>query len=194
MVGSQAAANETAGAITKIQSSANESKDADQEVAMSLPVSPLAGTSWRLVAFRSMDDATGTVHPDDPSLYAMRLNSDGTATMRLNCNRASGTWSAEPSGNDASGRFEFGPLAGKRALCPPPSLDEKFLAQAKFIRSYLLRDGRLYLSLMADGGIYAAWEWLVQIKTPEANIRVDLMVIWPVLAFLSAWALFRAFR
>ena len=43
-------------------------------------------------------------------------------------------------------------------------------------------------------GLYAAWEWLVQIKTPEANIRVDLLVIWPVLAILSAWALFRAFR
>ena len=26
-----------------------------------------------------------------------------------------------------------------------------------FVRSYLLKDGRLYLSLMADGGIYA-WE------------------------------------
>lgn len=43
-------------------------------------------------------------------------------------------------------------------------------------------------------GLYAAWEWLVQVKTPEANIRADLLVIWPVLAILSAWALFRAFR
>ncbi len=43
-------------------------------------------------------------------------------------------------------------------------------------------------------GVYAAWEWLVQIKTPEANIRVDLLVMWPVLAIHSAWALFRAFR
>ena len=42
--------------------------------------------------------------------------------------------------------------------------------------------------------LYAAWEWLVQVRTPEANIRVDLLVIWPVLALLSAWALFRAFR
>ena len=118
---------------------------------------PLAGTSWRLVEFQSMDDATGTVRPEDPSLYTMRLNSDGTVTMRLNCNRASGTWSAEPSGNGVSGRFEFGPLAGTRALCPPPSLDERISAQAKFIRSYLLKEGKLYLSLMADGGIYA-WE------------------------------------
>jgi hypothetical protein len=42
--------------------------------------------------------------------------------------------------------------------------------------------------------LYAAWEWLVMTKTPEADIRVDLLVIWPVLAFLSMWALFRAVR
>ena len=42
--------------------------------------------------------------------------------------------------------------------------------------------------------LYAVWEWLVQIKTPEANIRVDLLVIWPALAILSAWALFRSTR
>jgi heat shock protein HslJ len=157
LVGSRAAADETAGALTKIQSSANESNDAEQKATTSSSGNPLAGTGWRLVEFQSMDDATGTVRPDDPSLYTMRLNSDGTVTMRLNCNRASGTWSAEPSGNGASGRFEFGPLAGTRALCPPPSLDESIVAQARFIRSYLLKDGRLYLSLMADGGIYA-WE------------------------------------
>jgi hypothetical protein len=38
----------------------------------------------------------------------------------------------------------------------------------------------------------AAWEWLVRVRTPEANVRVDLVLIWPVLAILSAWALFRA--
>jgi hypothetical protein len=43
-------------------------------------------------------------------------------------------------------------------------------------------------------GVYAAWEWLVLIKTPEANIRVDLLLLWPVLAILTVWALYRAFR
>ena len=42
--------------------------------------------------------------------------------------------------------------------------------------------------------LYATWEWLVQVRTPEANIRVDLLVIWPVLAIRSAWALFRSLR
>lgn len=117
----------------------------------------LAGTAWRLVEFQSMDDATGIVHPDNSSLYTMRLHSDGTVNMRLNCNLANGSWSAVPSSDASSGRFEFGPLAMTRALCPPPSMDVSIAAQAQFIRSYLLRDGRLYLSLMADGGIYA-WE------------------------------------
>ncbi len=118
---------------------------------------PLAGTAWRLVEFQSMDDAVGTARPEDPSLYTMRLNADGTVDMRLNCNRANGPWSAEPSADPSNGRFELGPLAATRALCPPPSLDEQIAAQSEYIRGYLLKDGRLYLSLMADGGIYA-WE------------------------------------
>jgi heat shock protein HslJ len=123
----------------------------------SKPVSALADTRWRLVEFQSMDDAQGTTRPRDRSLYTMRLNGDGTVAMRLDCNRATGTWSAEPSGDGTSGRFEFGPLAATRALCPPPNMEESIMRQAGHIRSYLLQDGRLYLSLMADGGIYA-WE------------------------------------
>jgi hypothetical protein len=36
---------------------------------------------------------------------------------------------------------------------------------------------------------YAAWEWLVLAKTPEADIRVDLLLIWPLIgiATLRAW-------
>jgi heat shock protein HslJ len=83
------------------------------------------GTAWRLVEIQSMDDAVGTFRPDDPSLYTLRLNSDGTAAMRLNCNRATGTWTADASGDGKSGRFEFGSLATTHALCPPTSLDEK---------------------------------------------------------------------
>jgi len=38
------------------------------------------------------------------------------------------------------------------------------------------------------------WEWLVLVATPEANIRFDLLLIWPVLAIVSIWALFRILR
>ena len=41
---------------------------------------------------------------------------------------------------------------------------------------------------------YAAWEWLVLLKTPEANIRVDLLMIWPLLMLTTIWAAVSAFR
>jgi len=41
---------------------------------------------------------------------------------------------------------------------------------------------------------YAGWEWLVVTRTPDANIRVDLLLIWPVLGLATAWALWRAAR
>ena len=119
---------------------------------------PLSGTAWRLIEIQSMDDAVGSTGVADPSLYTMRLNADGSVALRLNCNSATGTWSAEAAGSDpSSGRFEFGPLAATMALCPPPSLDEQVTKQAPYFRSYLLNEGRLYLSLMADGGIFV-WE------------------------------------
>ena len=117
----------------------------------------LAGTSWRLVEFQSMDDAIGTTTPGEPSQYTMTLNADGTVAMQLNCNRANGTWTAEPSADGMSGSFVFGPLAMTRAFCPPPSMDQSLATQAGSVRSFVLRDGRLYLSLMADGGI-VVWE------------------------------------
>ena len=40
----------------------------------------------------------------------------------------------------------------------------------------------------------AAWEWLVLVKTPAADIRVDLLVIWPALGIVTLWAVLRAVR
>jgi hypothetical protein len=64
----------------------------------------------------------------------------------------------------------------------------------RFTALGITRHPRLLLIASTAWGLYASWEWLVKIKTPEANIRVDLLVMWPVLAILSVWMLFRAFR
>ena len=134
-----------------------EPANRSDESSSSVSDSPLADTEWRLVEIQSMDDAVGIARPDDPSKYTMKLNSDGTVNMVLNCNRAFGNWTIKPSSESSSGNFEFGPLASTRALCPPPSLDERITADSEFVRNYLMKDGRLYLTLMADGGIYV-WE------------------------------------
>jgi len=41
-----------------------------------------------------------------------------------------------------------------RAMCPPGSLHDRIVRHLPIVRSYVVRDGRLFLSLMADGGIY----------------------------------------
>ncbi len=41
---------------------------------------------------------------------------------------------------------------------------------------------------------YAAWEWSILVYTPEANIRVDLILIYPALAAITLWALYRLVR
>jgi heat shock protein HslJ len=117
------------------------------------PAGGLAGTSWQLVEFRSSDDTIGIVRPDDPTRYTMTLEDGGRVSMQLNCNRGSGTWKSAASDGD-SGTFTFGPLAVTRAFCPPPSMDDRISRDADFVRTYLLRDGRLYLDLMADAGQY----------------------------------------
>ena len=63
-----------------------------------------------------------------------------------------------------------------------------------FVAGGIVRHPRWLLSVSILWGLYAVWEWLVQMKTPEANIRVDLLVTWPVMAILTVFALFRAFR
>jgi hypothetical protein len=74
---------------------------------------------------------------------------------------------------------------------------------AAFLAAYLamrltgLGSGRHPRSLLvaaAAWAVYAGWEWLVLVRTPEANIRVDLMVIWPILLVVSIWFSVRVFR
>ena len=107
----------------------------------------LTGTSWQLVRFQGGDGATLT--PDDGAKYTIEFGADGRLTARIDCNRGRGTWkSSGPS------QLQFGPLALTRAMCPTGSLHDHIVKQWGNIRSYVVRDRHLFLSLMADGGIY----------------------------------------
>jgi heat shock protein HslJ len=116
---------------------------------------PFAGTAWELHAIHSMDDAQGTTRIPDPRRFTLRFEADGRATLRLDCNRGTGTWEAK-SASDNTGTIRFGPIATTRALCQPPHLDQRVIRDLAYVRGYLLRDGKLFLSLMADAAIY---EW-----------------------------------
>jgi heat shock protein HslJ len=109
--------------------------------------SPLQGTRWQLVRFQGGDGATLT--PDDRSKYTIAFETGGRLTARVDCNRGRGTWKS-----DGPSQLQFGPMALTRAKCPPGSLHDQIVKQWPNIRSFVIKDGRLFLSLMADGGIY----------------------------------------
>ena len=107
----------------------------------------LAGTSWQLVKFQGGDGTVLT--PDDKTKYTLAFGADGSLAARIDCNRGRGTWKSA-----AKNELELGAMAVTRAACPPGSLHDHIVKQLHYIRSYVVRGGHLYLSLMADGGIY----------------------------------------
>ncbi len=127
---------------------------------------PLAGTDWQLVAIRSMDDAQGTTRIAEPARFMLRFGTDGRASLRLDCNRGSGGYTVTPSGDGSSGSLTFGPIAATRALCPPPHLDARVARDLGYVRGFLRKEGRLFLSLMADAAIY---EWVPVTEPKESR-------------------------
>ena len=107
----------------------------------------LNGTSWQLVKFQSSDGTT--LVPDDKSKYTIIFGNTGRASVRLDCNRGSGPWKSE-----GTNQLNFGPLILTRVMCPPGSLHDRIAKDWAAVRSYVVKDGHLFLSLMADGGIY----------------------------------------
>jgi para-nitrobenzyl esterase len=108
----------------------------------------LGGVVWQLVKFQGGD---GKVLTPVGEKYTLEFGADGRVRARIACNRGSGSFKT-----DNRSQVEFGPMAVTRAMCPPGSMDlhDHVLKQLSNIRSYVIKDGRLYLSLVADGGIY----------------------------------------
>lgn len=109
-------------------------------------VSELTGTSWRLVRILGMDDSLA--EPEDRSLYTLEFGEDGTVALRADCNRGNGSWTSE-----SARQLQFGPIASTRAMCPPGSISDRYLGQFERVRSYVIRDGNLFLATTSDGSI-----------------------------------------
>jgi heat shock protein HslJ len=114
---------------------------------------PLTGTTWQLIGIDSMapDEQPNTTIAD-PSKYTVTFGDDGRASFQVDCNRGSSTWQFSAAAAD-SGSLTFGPIGLTRMFCPQPSADTQVAAALGKVRSYLIQDGKLHLSLEADSGI-----------------------------------------
>lgn len=106
----------------------------------------LENTAWQLVQIMSMDDSVFT--PQEPDRYLLKFEQEGRLSVRVDCNRGQGSWMTE-----GPGQLEFGPLATTKALCSPNSLHDRFLSDLQYVRSYVFKNGHLFLATMADGAI-----------------------------------------
>ena len=101
--------------------------------------------TWEWVRFDDTADKNNIV-VDDPSLYTLRLNEDGTYSVKADCNLASGNYELESS----SLKLLPGPTT--LAECGPDSLYNTFLADLGYVATYVIEGEQLYLNLWADGG------------------------------------------
>ena len=111
--------------------------------------SDLTGTSWRLVEFKGSDNTV--LKPKDRNKYTVVFGDGGRLSAVVDCNQGHGTWDS-----DAPGHVTFGALGLTRMMCPEEGakLDGNLEAQWENVTSYVLKGGRLFLSLKTDAGTY----------------------------------------
>jgi heat shock protein HslJ len=109
--------------------------------------SQLSGTSWQLVKLNAPDETTHV--PDDKSKYTITFGRNGRVTARVDCNRASSTWKSP-----RPGELQFGSWSRTSAKCGAGSLHDKIVTEGANVRSYVIKDGHLFLMATAAGGSY----------------------------------------
>jgi heat shock protein HslJ len=105
----------------------------------------LEGVVWQWEQFEGGDGSL--IVADVPSRYTITFLPNAKLAVQADCNRARGTWSVLNS------QVELSIGGMTRAMCPAGSLSNDFVEDLGYVRSHVFRDGKLYLSLMADAGI-----------------------------------------
>lgn len=113
----------------------------------------LAGTSWELVSFTSMDDTQGVTRPRQGATYRVDFQDDGRLALVLDCNRGNATWS-EGIANATGGSVNISDIASTKAICPQPDMGELLARQLPYAASYRIEDNQLFIALAMDGGIF----------------------------------------
>ena len=102
---------------------------------------------WELVEFTAADQPPLPVA--QPASYTVQFLPEGKVGVRADCNRAMGSFTADPP------RIDIKVAGVTRRLCPPGTLMDRYLADLEEVSSYVFRDGELFLALPMDAGIMA---------------------------------------
>lgn len=99
--------------------------------------SAVVGMTWKLTSIQEGSGQAATVA--DPTLYTLRLTSEGRAEVKSDCNQCGGPYTL------AEGSLTSGPLACTKVFCGATSLDSKFVAALEGSRSFRITDDELVI-------------------------------------------------
>ena len=116
----------------------------------------LADTNWQLIQITSGDEAPIDV---EAGLYTLAIDADGTAAMRLDCNRGTGPWEGASGEDVNAGSFAFGAIGMTRRMCMPGSISDRVAADLARIDAFKSGDQALMLT-GDDGQLIYSWETL----------------------------------
>jgi len=108
---------------------------------------PLAGTSWQLVRFQASEGAASV--PDERSKYTIEFSTNDRFAVRFDCNQGGGTWIASGANEIRFERIFLTPV-----VCPASPIYDRIKTQWALIRSFAIKNGRLFLTVASDGGVY----------------------------------------
>ena len=107
-----------------------------------------------------MNPSGGIVEIEDPALYTITFNDDGTLAIQADCNQINGTYALEAAEGapESQGLLEgsspltitLGPAT--TAACPEGSLSDDFLQYLSGTLSFLLQANQLGLELDPTSG------------------------------------------
>lgn len=106
----------------------------------------LSGTEWDLVNITSMNDEVNT--PTKNEIFILSLDENGRFKATTQCLKAKGQWIS-----NGNAHIEFNQISMENNNCSPHFLEKHFINQFQWVRSYILREDKLFLATMADGAI-----------------------------------------
>jgi heat shock protein HslJ len=133
----------------------------------------LTGVTWQ---WQSTVDADGDeTQVEDPTLYELVLNEDGTFAAQIDCNRGRGTYRVDGGAIALS----LGPIT--RAACGPDSRDQEYMqALADAVEVELNESGDELRLILADGAgelVFASLVHEVSLQVPLENTPWKLALV-----------------
>ncbi|MEQ8952719.1 MAG: META domain-containing protein, partial [Gammaproteobacteria bacterium] len=101
------------------------------------PPLELEGSSWQLVEIRDVADSVFV--PNNPEDYLIRFRGESRMQIEADCNQAGATWS------QAGTELSLSQFFSTRAMCPPPSLFNRYVMHLERVNAFEQSGERLIL-------------------------------------------------